>query len=208
MLSFYLSLIIDEPSRGKFEQIYREHRHTMLWVAQSILHDRALAEDAVHDAFLRIIDHLENISPENCNKTRSLLVVIVRNIAIDLRRKQKFLAESDLGDYDEFLVDPQADPEQALVEKEGYQDILYALTKMKPAFADVLSLQISHELDYRQIADLLGISPENARVRCYRARRILARYLEEGDGNGSASQSTVAGSRGRVSAAKPERSAE
>ena len=77
MLSLYLSMIIDEPSKSKFEQLYQQYSHTMLWIALSILHDQPLAEDAVHDTFLVILNHLENISLENCNKTRAFIVLIV-----------------------------------------------------------------------------------------------------------------------------------
>jgi RNA polymerase sigma-70 factor, ECF subfamily len=52
MLTFYLSLVIDGPSKSKFEQLYRQYRHMMFWTAQRILQDHAAAEDAVHDAFL------------------------------------------------------------------------------------------------------------------------------------------------------------
>ena len=77
MLIYYLALIDDEPSRSLFEQIYLSHRQTMVYTANQILHDQALAEDATHDAFLRIINHLEKIHDPHCHKTRSFVVLIV-----------------------------------------------------------------------------------------------------------------------------------
>ena len=61
MLAFYLSLIDDEVSRSQFEEFYERYRHIMLHVALSVLHDRSLAEDAVHDAFLRIIKDRKSV---------------------------------------------------------------------------------------------------------------------------------------------------
>jgi RNA polymerase sigma-70 factor (ECF subfamily) len=61
MLTYYLSLIDDEPSRTLFEQLYQLYVHTMFHVAHGILQDHMLAEDAVHDAFLRILNHLDKI---------------------------------------------------------------------------------------------------------------------------------------------------
>ena len=89
MLSFYLSLLTDESNKIKFEQFYLQYRHTMLWIAEEILDEHELAEDAVHEAFLRVLDHIQNIFPEKCNKTRSYFVIIVRNIALDMLRKRK-----------------------------------------------------------------------------------------------------------------------
>ena len=59
MLAFYLALIDDEPSRLLFEELYLAHRNTMVCAANRILHDQMLAEDATHDAFMRILDHLK-----------------------------------------------------------------------------------------------------------------------------------------------------
>lgn len=185
MLLFYLSQILDEPSKCKFEQLYLNYRHTMLWVAMGILHDQALAEDAVHDAFMRILNHLENISLENCNKTKAYFVLIVRNRAIDLLRKRKQLAESDLNEYEEYLTDDKPNPEQIWLEKEDSQSILAALGKVKQIYVDVLSLHISFELSSQEIADLLNISPETVRIRLFRGRKLLAKHLKGDELNGN-----------------------
>lgn len=180
MLAYYLSLIIDESAKSKFEQLYLLHRQTMLWIAKSILHDQSSAEDAVHDAFLRILNHLENFTLEDCNITRATFVVIVRNISIDMLRKQKRLSEANLDDYEDYLPDNQTNPELTWLEKEGTQTILAAMGSMKQSYADVLTLQVCCELSSQQIADLLDISPESTRVRLHRARKHLAEQLKEG----------------------------
>lgn len=179
MLQLYLSMIIDEPSKSKFEQLYQQYSHTMLWIALSILHDQPLAEDAVHDAFLVILNHLENISLENCNKTRAFIVLIVRNLALDQIRKRKQLNETDLDEYIDFLPDPQLNPEQVWLEKEGSQKIMTALGKVKQTYADVLALHVSCEMNDQEIASTLNISPESARVRLHRGRKQLTRYLKD-----------------------------
>jgi len=181
MLQLYLSLILDPESQGKFEQIYRQYRQTMFWVAQQILHDEALSEDAVHDAFLRIINHLENISPENCNKTRSFVVIIVRNIALDYIRMQKKLAETNLDDYEDMIQSPDSDPEHNWLIGEGSKQIVEALKKLKQSYVDVLALRMHYELDDKEIAQLLNISPENVRVKLHRGRSQLIRILKKDD---------------------------
>jgi RNA polymerase sigma-70 factor (ECF subfamily) len=189
MLPLYLSLIDDERSKSKFEQLYLQYRQTMLWTALNILHDQSLAEDAVHDAFLRILDHLENIFAMDCNKTRGFIVVIVRNIALDQLRKRKRLAETDLADYEDYLFDPQSNPEQILLEKESQQAILTSLHKVKQTYTDALALQVSYGFSTQEIADLLNISSENARVRLHRGRQQIIRYLKEDDQHDCGSKS-------------------
>jgi RNA polymerase sigma-70 factor, ECF subfamily len=191
MLPYYLSLIIDESNKSKFEQLYLTYRHTMFWVAQKVLHDPALAEDAVHDAFLRLVNHLENISPEDCNKTRAFVVMIVRHIAIDYLRKKNRLAETDLEECAGNLPDYRSDPEEICLGGESRQEILAALGKMKQIYVDVIALQASYRFDGDEIASLLGISPQTARVRLHRARKILARLLKGDEDPGSGNESST-----------------
>ena len=181
MLTFYLSLLIDEPSQSKFEQLYRQYRHTMFWTAQRILQDQAAAEDAVHDAFLRILDHLEQISLENCNKTRAFIVIIVRNIALDMVRKRKKLAEADLEEHQNIPADRLSDPEQILLDHESSEAILQAIKKMKQIYVDILTLHVLYQYSSQDIARLLNLSPANVRVRLHRGRRQLAEILKEDD---------------------------
>ena len=58
VLLFYLSMLESPEDSAKFEQIYLTYRDQMLRVASKILkgnhHD---AEDAVHHAFVAIINH-------------------------------------------------------------------------------------------------------------------------------------------------------
>jgi RNA polymerase sigma-70 factor, ECF subfamily len=179
MMNFFLSLIMDDASKSIFEQIYLQHRHTMFRVASQILNDQILAEDAVHDAFLRIMTLLEKIPYKNCNKTRSFVVIIVKNIALDYFRKRKRLAESDLDDYGEYLLDDTANPEEILMGKDGSRILLKALGKVKQIYLDVLALQISFGYGEAEIAKLLNISGESVRVRLHRGRKQLTKLLEE-----------------------------
>lgn len=181
MLSYYLSLIEDDTSRTLFEQIYHLHHRTMIHVANQILHDQMLAEDAAHDAFLRILNHLEKISEADCNKTRSFVVLIVKNIAIDYYRRQKRRAESNLEDYAAILADNQVDPEKAFQQKENSQEMLTGISQLHQSYADVLSLKVAFEYHDEEIAHLLGITPANVRVRLHRARQQLSRNLVKGD---------------------------
>ena len=54
MLMIYLSIIETAEDRSLFEQIYYNYRKQMFFVANGILNDNFLAEDAVHEAFLGI----------------------------------------------------------------------------------------------------------------------------------------------------------
>ena len=179
MLAFYLSLLPDDAAKCKFEQLYTEHRHTMLWIAQQILQDHYLAEDAVHEAFLRILANYTQFTLDDCNKTRALIVIIVKNIALDMLRKKKVQAEQDFDEHWDLPASDINGPEQALADKEEYARLLRALQKMKSTYVDVLILHVLYEYSNQEIAALTGLSPENVRVRLFRGRRQLAALLNQ-----------------------------
>ena len=77
MLSLYLGIIETQEEKDKFEQIYLKYRKLMLYVSYQILKDGHLAEDAVHNAFLNIIDHLDQIGEIDCHKTKGFCIVVV-----------------------------------------------------------------------------------------------------------------------------------
>ena len=74
---------------NKFEQLYLAYRQVMFYAANSILKDPAMAEDAVHQAFIRILNHMGKIGEVHCPQTRSFVVIIVRNVAINLYNSRK-----------------------------------------------------------------------------------------------------------------------
>ncbi|WP_343120639.1 RNA polymerase sigma factor, partial [Clostridioides difficile] len=61
-----------------------------------ILKDDHLSEDAVHNAFLRIIKNIDKIDEVDSPRTKAFIVIIVERIAIDFYRKRKREKVSDI----------------------------------------------------------------------------------------------------------------
>jgi RNA polymerase sigma-70 factor, ECF subfamily len=184
MLLFYLSLIDDDETGSFFEQIYNEHRFTMLAAANKLLNDQQLAEDAVHEAFLRIIKHLDKIRDFECNKMRSYFVIVVRNIAMDWLRKRRHHENLNIDDYDEILTDSRPLLDEAFLDEERAEVMLKAIQSMPPSYLDALSLKMVYGFSGRQIARMLQTTEAAIRVRIYRGRKMLIAKLEEGEPNG------------------------
>ena len=58
----YLSLIESDEDKSKFEKIYERYKGLMFYTAMQILNHKQDAEDAVHQAFVSIIENLDKIS--------------------------------------------------------------------------------------------------------------------------------------------------
>jgi RNA polymerase sigma-70 factor (ECF subfamily) len=174
----YIMLIQNESDRNKVEQIYKRYGSTMLYVADSILHDRYLAEEAVSEAFIRIINHLQKINAENCYQTRGFVVIIVRNISLNLLKQQNHHRTEPLEEYfdDSDCPEPTFD---AVTNQEACSRIVEAIGTLKQTYSEVLYLKIKFEYSDQEIAKLLGISQENVKMRLSRARTALKKELSK-----------------------------
>ena len=94
----YLQMIESEEDKSKFEKLYNQYRHLMFSVANKILDNQFDAEDAVHQAFVSIIDNLDKIKEVDCPKTKAYVVIITENKAIDIIRSKKHIIEDELID--------------------------------------------------------------------------------------------------------------
>jgi len=185
MLAFYLSLIDDETSRSQFEEFYERYRYIMLHVALSVLHDRPLAEDAVHDAFLRIVKStkfsLDNLYGLECHKQQSFFVIVVRNAAIDLLRQRMRHAETPLPEYGDVLRSEDKMPDQMVIDHETSANLLDAVKRMNPAYRDALILHIVYGFSGREVASMLGASEVAIRTRIHRGKKQLYSMMEGDD---------------------------
>jgi len=170
--------IENEADRDKVSGIYKRYSRTMLYIAKSILHDTHLAEDAVSEAFVRIIKNLKKIDTADCYRTRGFVVIIVRNIALDMLRWQNrnqttHLDENlEYSDDSDFVLDD-------ISAKEAYEKIAERIAGMNKAYSDILYLKYGLGLSDEEIGRMLGISQENVRMRLSRARKSLKDQLQK-----------------------------
>ena len=170
-MMIYLQMIDTPEGRSKFEQLYLDYRGLMFHVANKILHNEQDAEDMVHQAFLKVAEHIEKIGEPKCPKTQSYIVTIVENQAIDLyRRRQK---RQVVALNDEL-------PGVAAV-YEG-ENALAACVLMLPArYREVILLRYFQGYSVKEVAAILGLSLSAASKLDQRAKnRLKALYEKEG----------------------------
>lgn len=73
----YLQMLETPEEKSLFEQIYLEYCGLMFHVAYEILHNEQDAEDAVHQAFVKIAENIKKIDAPVCPKTHSYVVTIM-----------------------------------------------------------------------------------------------------------------------------------
>lgn len=182
---FDIAGIVDRRQRDKFTELYNTYRYTMLYVANSILKNQSEAEDAVHDAFLKILEMIAQIGEVNCSKTKSLIVIIVKNKAIDRFRREKRTEQQPLEEYEYTLADEESDPGDIVIGRQGYERLVAAIGSLGDKYQSALELKYIHGYSNSEIARILDIEPKTVNMRLYRAKGKLREILaKEGEGLG------------------------
>jgi RNA polymerase sigma-70 factor (ECF subfamily) len=170
--------IQNESDRNAVEQLYRQNYKTMMYIALGILKDQSKAEDAVSQAFLRVIDKFQKFSFEDCNKSKGLIGILVKDICYDMLRSEARWKSVGLEELD-LSEDTDDIPYESLASEENYNMLVEALSRLNEKSNHVLKLKYVYEYSDDEIAQLLNISKENVRVRLHRAKAALLRVLEE-----------------------------
>lgn len=174
MLLFYLSLVDSPEDKEKFEKLYYEYRELMQHIAYNILKDRALAEDAVHDAFTKIIRYLDGIGEVESHRTKAYVVIIVRSVSLDNLAKEKKHRRFNAEDADKVAISP--DP---ILENIDAAALAGKIEQLFDTYREILILKLYYGSSDKEIADILGITHSAARKRMERARKALEKLLDE-----------------------------
>lgn len=177
MLSLYLSIIDNEQDKDKFEQLYLTYKQDMYAVAYHILHNQFDAEDAVHDAFIRIAKNIEKIFEIKCPETHAFTVIIVRNTAINIYNKNKKSSENtcNLDDCYELSI------EDEVIKEMDYEDLIESIKSLPDSLRDALYIRCVIGYSTKNTADLLGITIDATHKRIQRAKKILAKNINNID---------------------------
>lgn len=165
----YLQKLPSPSEKDKFEQLYTLYRGLMFYVARRILPGEADAEDAVHQAFVSIIENLKKISEVRCPKTRSYVVIITERKAIDILRSRSRLSP-------EAFEKSTRGVELPLPGDGGLSD---AISRLPAAYREALLLRYYHGYTVREIAPMLGRKPGAVQKLLTRAKAALRKILEQ-----------------------------
>jgi RNA polymerase sigma-70 factor (ECF subfamily) len=138
--------------------------------------DESVADDLVQDTFIRIQENLDSV--KDSSKVSSWIFRIAYNLCQDhfrSRKKSSFHEEIHDG-----LVNLQETPLHKKVEQGEMSRCVQDKVNLLPEslrsvliFADVM------EFSHQEIANILGLSVENVKVRVHRARKKFKKILEE-----------------------------
>ncbi len=164
-------------SNVSFDQIYKDNYVKVFTFIYNITNDLALTEDITQDAFIKAYNNIDSFRNET--KISVWLTKIAYNLFIDYKRKK---SSQWLSIDDEFMTTKFIDMKKSL-SKEVEQKIMSECVQTKmllipenyraPLFLDI------HGYNNQEIANILGCSLENAKIRLHRARKKMKELLDK-----------------------------
>jgi RNA polymerase sigma-70 factor (ECF subfamily) len=158
-----------------FGHIVEAYERPVFNLCYRMLGDRALAEDAAQETFLKAFLGLKRYDPQR--SFVNWLLSIASHHCIDRlrRRRLQFVSlESERGVID--VVDTGPDPERALARVEQEREIRQSLLQLAAKDRAAIVLHYWQGLSYIEIAETLSLTPSAVKSRLHRARRTLAEH--------------------------------
>jgi RNA polymerase sigma-70 factor, ECF subfamily len=159
------------------EALVAQYASTLYRVAFSILRNPSDAEDAVQEAFLRVLRHRDTLG--EIRDQRVWLIRIVWNIVLDRKRRAKTRPETDdVAELARVLPADGLTAEQRAAAAQHHAHVLSCVDRLPTKEREVMVLSAFEELTSVEIASVLGITESSVRSRLFRARNLMADLLQ------------------------------
>ncbi len=138
--------------RAELEQTYRQHRQTLFSLALTITGCSGLAEDAVHEAFVRLCQRTDRPA----GSFPAYVYSSVRNAAVDCRRRQqrqKSVLESVFAESGSGLVAEAANGLSDPAEQRA--QLASAIETLDESARQIIVMKIFGDLTFDEIAEVL-----------------------------------------------------
>ena len=163
----YLTSLASDPDRERLVRLYRDNFQRMSKLTVQILGPGPRAEDAVHDAFLKCIQHYDELRDRPESRVAAWLAVVVKNTALDMLRKDR--RETPL----EYLGWEASAP----ADQGDFQALVAIIREMPEDYRRILELRFVAEWSLAEIAQATGMTEGAVKTRIFRGRKLLMEQL-------------------------------
>lgn len=167
----------DKKARLKFiEKCYKLYEQKMYQVAYSVLRDPGMAEDAVQEAFLKIVKcsvYFEDAKSDDCKR---YMITVIKHASINIYNKKRKEREIMYLSDQEGMMEGQADCSESPA-SDRLEDLISDLPSKYYWVVKCLAID---QLSVKETAEKLGITESNVRKRFERSKMMLKTILKGG----------------------------
>ena len=147
----------------------------MMSVSMRYIHDRMLAEDVLHDAWLKIFENIGSFREQG--SLEGWMKRIVANTAInELNRKNR---QRSTLPYEELKYEEEYSSsfESELLDFLLPEQLLNALHELPEGYRSVFNLYVFEKMKHQEIGTLLSISENTSKSQLHKARQLLKKKI-------------------------------
>jgi RNA polymerase sigma-70 factor (ECF subfamily) len=172
---------------GAWAELVRTHHRRVYGLCYRFTGNPADAEDLTQDVFLKVYSNLSSFDTGR-GSLQVWITTMTRNLLVDnFRRTRNQRVTSSLDDGWESTEELQPvarlmasgpSPHESAAQKELAKMVQGALARVSVELREAVILRDLQDLDYKEIAQVLGIPEGTVKSRISRGRAELARLLE------------------------------
>jgi RNA polymerase sigma-70 factor (ECF subfamily) len=174
--------VVSKEFKMEFWEIYDQYYGKVRKFILALVKDEWAADDLIQETFLRIQEKLNTL--RDPSKISSWIFSIAHHLCQDHFRQLKKAQKKESIDEEKIENLGDALVQEAFIQKELEQHemgqcVQNQIDLLPHSLRTVLVLFDIMEFNHQEIADTLGITIQNVKVRLHRARRKLKAVLEE-----------------------------
>jgi len=169
--------ITDDNVRSEIEELYYLYKKNCFYEAYSIVKDIYKATDIVQITYQKLIEYLEFHTLDEIDNPKGFLVTISRRTALNEVKSYSNSKVIYTDKMETYYESTNEEPLTNIIKLEEASQLMKKLKKLKPEYAEIISLKYEGELSDDELGVILGISPVNTRMRLSRARKSYKKLL-------------------------------
>lgn len=177
MLGIFLAMLKTEEEQKRFKDLFFKYKSTVYNYAYQILGNAHDSEDVVDDTFLSLSRNMDKIKGKSETDARNYLIVIAKNNALRMLKKRNNMVCVEKIESD---TDFSAEDIHLELNRRDLRDrMLQSIKNMNEKYSDVVILKYYYQFGDAEIAQELGLTLENVKIRLHRAKNLLKDELEK-----------------------------
>ena len=166
-----------------YRDLVRVHQDAIFGLVARLVRDRLLAEEITQDVFLKAYRSLGSFRGDSRFSTWLYRIAVNlchdhhASVAARIRRNETGLETGTGSAHEPWSSTPA--PDDALVAREAAEAFQAGLDALESPYREAFVLRHQDDLGYDEIAEVFGISRNNAKVRVHRAREMILGALRK-----------------------------
>lgn len=165
------------PLQKQFFESYEEFSDSVFKHCYFRVSDRDIALDLMQDTFTKTWAYVQK--GNDVEDVKAFLFRVANNLIIDFYRKKKSVSLDRLVDNEEDSYEPSEDGHMQMIAEAEVGQVMKALQSVEEPYRQAVTLRYVDGLSPKEIASIVGESPNNVSVRITRGLQKLQIVLGE-----------------------------